>query len=228
LIECGLLTLAEVDSNNKLNAATGDFEARPIALPCDRTGFLLGGRMSSFAINSQEWLSSGRIQLLSTEAEGCYLRLLSFCWILGSLPVDLGELSKLCHRGSPEAILAASALFQIRDGRLISEELDRQRRRAHRVQKTKLSDFRPILETHSYRAQRAGVEDSLTLDQWGVLLESTAWRCAWCRSDQNIQVEHMIPISRGGGNTVDNVAPFCSSCNFSKGNKTALEWIWRK
>lgn len=191
---------------------------------------LLGPTMSSgsFSRNATDWLSSGPIQLLSTEAEGCYIRLLSFCWTMGSLPGDLDGLSKLCKSAKPESIRAASALFQVLDGRLISEELDRQRRRAHRVQKTKLADFRSILETHSYRAQKAGVEDSLTLDQWGVLLESTGWRCAWCASDQNIQVEHLVPISRGGGNTADNVAPFCSFCNFSKGNKTALEWMWRK
>jgi len=186
--------------------------------------------MSSGAIvfDSRNWLANGRIRLLSTEAEGCYIRLLAFCWVDGSLSADPSELATLCKGASLAAVESAAALFESKDGRLISSELDRQRRRAHRSQKTKLSDFRQMLESNSYRARKAGVVDALTLEEWGRLLASTRWRCAWCGSADNIQLEHLIPISRGGGNTVDNVCPMCSDCNFSKGAKTALEWIWQK
>lgn len=38
-------------------------------------------------------------------------------------------------------------------------------------------------------------------------------------------VDHIIPLSRGGDNTLANVAPACSSCNSSKGNKSLDEFI---
>jgi hypothetical protein len=96
-----------------------------------------------------------------------------------------------------------------------------------RVQKTELRQFADLLRTHEERALSRGLASTLTLAQWGHLLESTEWCCAMCGSAENIEVEHMIPISRGGGHTLDNVAPMCQKCNASKHASTPLEWIWR-
>lgn len=184
--------------------------------------------IGSFLIDTM-WILDVRILMLSTMAEGCYIRLLSICWTEGSLPSDPVELMKLCKDDAGlDDVISAAALFDRKQDRLISTELDRQRRVPHRIQKTSLDQFRQLLETHSYRARKAGAVDTLTLDQWGEILNSTRWRCAWCDSGENIQVEHLIPISRGGGNTMDNVCPLCSFCNFNKGAKTPLEWIWQK
>jgi len=95
-----------------------------------------------------------------------------------------------------------------------------------RVQKTKVSQFRGVLSVHSDRARRRNAEDTLTLPEWGDLLASTDWRCSRCESRDFIEVEHMIPLSRGGGNTADNVCPMCARCNSSKGARTPLEWIF--
>ncbi|MEW4131922.1 hypothetical protein [Bacillus thuringiensis] len=39
------------------------------------------------------------------------------------------------------------------------------------------------------------------------------------------QVEHLLPISKGGGNTEDNVYPAESILNASKNNKNVFDWI---
>lgn len=52
------------------------------------------------------------------------------------------------------------------------------------------------------------------LRAWGVI-------CYLCDSivPDDWQVEHVIPISRGGHDTVGNVRPACPGCNHSKSNK---------
>lgn len=38
-------------------------------------------------------------------------------------------------------------------------------------------------------------------------------------------MDHVIPLSRGGVHTKDNVLPVCETCNKSKGNKPLEEWL---
>ena len=57
------------------------------------------------------------------------------------------------------------------------------------------------------------------------LLEKFERKCSYC-GKQNIplEVEHIIPKSRGGSNRVDNLCIACNPCNQKKGNKTAEEF----
>ncbi len=57
------------------------------------------------------------------------------------------------------------------------------------------------------------------------LLEKYKRTCAYCgRSDVSLQVEHIIPSSRGGSDRVSNLTIACSECNQEKGDKTAEEF----
>lgn len=57
------------------------------------------------------------------------------------------------------------------------------------------------------------------------LLEKWGRKCAYCgKENVPLQVEHIIPKSRGGGNRVSNLTISCASCNLKKGAKTATEF----
>lgn len=47
--------------------------------------------------------------------------------------------------------------------------------------------------------------------------------CQYCSSKENITVDHVIPSSRGGVDSWENLVTACSSCNTKKGNKTLEE-----
>lgn len=38
-------------------------------------------------------------------------------------------------------------------------------------------------------------------------------------------MDHVIPVSRGGGTVSDNVLPACYVCNASKGGRDPAEWL---
>lgn len=74
----------------------------------------------------------------------------------------------------------------------------------------------------------ARVEHDLTDAQWTAL--NQAWDgCAYCGAQQaDLQKDCMLPISRGGRYTLDNVVPACRSCNASKCNFEVTSWLRRK
>lgn len=52
--------------------------------------------------------------------------------------------------------------------------------------------------------------------------------CAYCGSRENITLDHVVPISKGGTHGVGNIVPACRFCNFSKRDRLLIEWrIWK-
>lgn len=57
------------------------------------------------------------------------------------------------------------------------------------------------------------------------LLEKWGRKCAYCGvKNIPLEVEHIIPKSRGGSNRVSNLTLACRACNLKKGNQTAIEF----
>lgn len=52
--------------------------------------------------------------------------------------------------------------------------------------------------------------------------------CIYCGSDGPLLMDHVVPLGRGGDNSLANVVPACDSCNASKGADTAYEFIRRQ
>ena len=47
--------------------------------------------------------------------------------------------------------------------------------------------------------------------------------CVYCTSKKDLTIDHVIPRSRGGKNTWENLVTCCSKCNLKKGNRTPEE-----
>lgn len=48
--------------------------------------------------------------------------------------------------------------------------------------------------------------------------------CFYCGSNEKICIDHIIPLKRGGNNSIGNYAPACLKCNSSKKDKFLTEW----
>lgn len=57
------------------------------------------------------------------------------------------------------------------------------------------------------------------------VLEKWGRRCVYCgKTDCPLQIEHIVPKSRGGSDRVSNLTLACQACNQKKGNQTATEF----
>lgn len=53
-------------------------------------------------------------------------------------------------------------------------------------------------------------------------------KCAYCGSAEALHWEHIIPKSRGGPDSIDNMVQSCPKCNLSKSDKDPFEWYGDK
>lgn len=57
------------------------------------------------------------------------------------------------------------------------------------------------------------------------LLEKWGRKCVYCgKKNAPLQIEHIVPKSRGGSNRIANLTLACGPCNLKKGNSTATEF----
>jgi len=52
-------------------------------------------------------------------------------------------------------------------------------------------------------------------------------RCQYCGSTRELTLDHVTPVSKGGGNRWDNLVTACSRCNQRKGSATLSSLGWR-
>lgn len=67
--------------------------------------------------------------------------------------------------------------------------------------------------------RRANLKGKLTPQEWQSVLDLYGHKCLRCgksEAEVKLTIDHVIPVSQGGSNTIDNVQPLCKSCNASK------------
>ena len=50
------------------------------------------------------------------------------------------------------------------------------------------------------------------------------YRCDYCGSTRNLEIDHKIPPDLGGTNDRDNLQVLCQACNSRKGRRTAEDY----
>ena len=73
------------------------------------------------------------------------------------------------------------------------------------------------------RARLREIINTLTSEEWLDILTQHNFKCAYCGKELinsfDTTRDHIIPISKGGNNTKENIVPSCRSCNSKKYNK---------
>ncbi len=72
------------------------------------------------------------------------------------------------------------------------------------------------------RNKRLKIESSHTFGEWQELKAKYNWTCPCCKEQEpkiKLFQDHIIPLTKGGSNNIENIQPLCRSCNCKKHTK---------
>lgn len=69
---------------------------------------------------------------------------------------------------------------------------------------------------HKREALKKQSISTMTARDWNNVFAHFDYACAYCGSQVDIQQDHVVPLSRGGHYTTQNIIPACKGCNSSK------------
>jgi len=107
--------------------------------------------------------------------------------------------------------------FYVEDERYSAEEirillLDREAKRKRRIESAKR---RVEQDSRAPAAGRESIPEDVRMFVW----RRDQGRCVKCGSQENLEFDHIIPVSKGGSSTARNIQLLCQKCNREKGNK---------
>ncbi len=73
------------------------------------------------------------------------------------------------------------------------------------------------------RVRRLGNGGTHTQGEWETLKAQYNWTCPACLKPEpeiKLTEDHIIPLSKGGSDNIENIQPLCRSCNCRKSTKT--------
>ena len=82
-------------------------------------------------------------------------------------------------------------------------------------------------ERHNAKSHRRRALE-LSVDRYEVtpreMAKMYASNCFYCGAKGKKELDHVVPISRGGQHSIGNLVAACVKCNRSKNSKTIMEW----
>jgi 5-methylcytosine-specific restriction endonuclease McrA len=135
------------------------------------------------------------------------------------------------YKKNPEIAKARVALFHKRHPDWLHERTVKRYRNDPRVRE-RLKEY---LRTHpelravvkANRRTRETAGGKLTAKQWRTICKAYEYKCAYCGRECNPCLEHIIPVCKGGTNSMGNCVPACNNCNRRK-NRMDLDDFLRR
>lgn len=128
------------------------------------------------------------------------------------------KICKTCNEGfTPKSGRQLFCGKCVKDARLERRRKSEQKRRLANPERYKVID-----KVHQLKRRSAG---AITLKQYRELL-GQAKECFYCGSEsERYEIDHYIPISKGGTSDLNNLVVACQKCNREKWNKHPLEFL---
>lgn len=75
------------------------------------------------------------------------------------------------------------------------------------------------------RLIKAG-KNAASLEEMASIIASANGKCFYCDENADpLELDHFIPVARGGGGEIGNLIPACRSCNAKKGARDPHVWV---
>lgn len=88
----------------------------------------------------------------------------------------------------------------------------------HRNYVKRHPDLISHLKARRYARER-NAKGSHSLIEWQLLKIAYENKCAFCGENKKLTKDHVIPLSKGGSDFIENIQPLCKNCNSKKHNK---------
>ena len=85
-------------------------------------------------------------------------------------------------------------------------------------------DIRKANFNNRRERKRTGIISSERIKKLVLLQKGNCYYCGKQLSEYGFHVDHIIPLSKGGTNTNDNIQLLCPRCNLSKGSKHPVDF----
>lgn len=102
--------------------------------------------------------------------------------------------------------------------------IDAERKKANGALWKKLNKHKVNSCTRKRRTNRFRAGGTCSVEQAAERIAFYGGLCAYCKKAPHEQLDHVIPLSRGGTSWPSNFRPSCKKCNLSKGTKLLSEW----
>ena len=77
--------------------------------------------------------------------------------------------------------------------------------------------FKKCLEINLFRKRRNQIKQYKKI--FNKLLNKYKFKCVNCGAMEGLEIDHIIPVSKGGIDDINNLQILCKSCNVRKSNK---------
>jgi len=108
------------------------------------------------------------------------------------------------------------------------QKLNKEHIAQHKKQWSQSNPDKCIAAKQRRRAYKADLPANFTAEQWETAKEHFNNVCAYCGVQVPLTQDHVVPLSKGGAYTHDNIIPACSKCNSSKRSREFKEWYHKQ
>ena len=183
---------------------------------------------ASYRINTIQTFDSLPIYTLSILVKG-----------MGTCTIDLG-VGVITNKNRSHVLLVGDQILHFIPGedaarnKIAQEEIDRKKRQQAAQEREKAEIARKVKERQRKRELEKIVTQEL-IDSGELFGEQPkrppiprevvdavyrrdGGRCVYCGSTENLQLDHIIPFSKGGATILENLQLLCQKCNLEKSN----------
>lgn len=169
----------------------------------------------------------------TNEEIGIYLRLLLTEWINGPLPNDHTKLAKIAQISQKKFKnsfkIISKKFIQDGNGNLFNKRLEDEREKQRKYRDAKQSsgikgavakwgNVPENSKTRSERLSAARARGTHTKEEFQEMVSFFSGMCVKCGDNSGgVFRDHIVPIYKGGSDSIKNLQPLCRRCNTGKG-----------